>query len=59
MLVRDFSGHATDLHGKAAATDDQTAWALANIRRPAAAPQRFARVWSPVEALSGAYEMQP
>ena len=59
VLVRDFSGYATDLHGKAAATDAQAAWALANIRRPAAGPQRFARVWSQVEALSGAYEMQP
>ena len=59
VLIRDFSGHATDLHGKAAATDAQTAWALANIRRPAADAQRFARVWSQVEALSGVYEMQP
>ena len=59
VLIRDFSGHATDLHGKAAATDAQTAWALANIRRPAADAQRFARIWSQVEALSGVYEMQP
>ena len=59
VLIRDFSGHATELHGKAAATDAQTAWALANIRRPAADAQRFARVWSQVEALSGVYEMQP
>ena len=59
MLVRDFSGHATELHGKAAATDAQAAWALANVRRPVAGSQRFARVWSQVEALSGAYEMQP
>ena len=59
VLVRDFSGYATDLHGKAAATDAQAAWALASIRRPAADPQRSARVWSQVEALSDAYEMQP
>ena len=59
VLVRDFSGCATSLHGKAAATDAQAAWALAAIRRPAADPQRFARVWSQVEALSDAYEMHP
>ena len=59
VLVRDFSGYATDLHGKAAATDAQAAWALASIRRPAADPHRSARVWSQVEALSDAYEMQP
>ncbi|MFE9878732.1 acyl-CoA dehydrogenase [Streptomyces sp. NPDC005784] len=59
VLVRDFSGYATDLHGKAAATEAQAAWALAHIRRPVADPERLARVWSQVEALSGAYEMQP
>ena len=59
VLVRDFSGHATELHGKAAATDAQSASALATIRRPVAGSERFARVWSQVEALSGAYEMQP
>ena len=59
VLVRDFSGYATGLHGKAAATDAQAAWALASIRRPAADPHRSARVWSQVEALSDAYEMQP
>ncbi|MEV8033387.1 acyl-CoA dehydrogenase [Streptomyces sp. NPDC086182] len=59
VLVRDFSGYATDLHGKAAATDAQAAWALAHIRRPVADAERLARVWTQVEALSGAYEMQP
>ncbi|WP_328552027.1 MULTISPECIES: acyl-CoA dehydrogenase [unclassified Streptomyces] len=59
VLVRDFSGYATELHGKAAATEDQAAWALAAIRRPVADPERLARVWSQVEALSGAYEMRP
>jgi hypothetical protein len=39
VLVRDFSGYATDLQGKPAATDAQAAWALASIRCPAADPQ--------------------
>ncbi|MBQ0894740.1 acyl-CoA dehydrogenase [Micromonospora sp. U56] len=59
ILVRDFSGHATELHGKAATTDAQAAWALTQVRRPVADPQRTARVWSQVAALSGAYEMNP
>ncbi|MEU2621434.1 acyl-CoA dehydrogenase family protein [Streptomyces sp. NPDC007157] len=59
VLIRDFSGFATDLYGKAAATDAQVAWAKAAVRRPAPDAERYARVWSQVEALSGAYEMQP
>jgi acyl-CoA dehydrogenase len=58
VLVRDFSTHATELHGKAAATEEQAAWALAHIRRPVTDPERSARVWSQVEALCGAYEMR-
>ena len=58
ILVRDFSSSATELHGKAAATDAQAAWALAQLRRPVQDPARAARVWAQVEALSGAYEMQ-
>ncbi|MFE6038940.1 acyl-CoA dehydrogenase [Streptomyces sp. NPDC056452] len=58
VLIRDFSAYATELHGKAATTDAQAAWALAAIRRPVADTERCARVWSQVEALSGAYEMQ-
>ncbi|MEU6173136.1 acyl-CoA dehydrogenase family protein [Streptantibioticus parmotrematis] len=59
ILVRDFSAHAVELHGKDSATDAQQTWALAAVRRPAADPERSARVWSRVEALSGAYEMRP
>ncbi|NEA54172.1 acyl-CoA dehydrogenase [Streptomyces sp. SID13666] len=59
VLVRDFSTHATDLHGKSSTTDEQAAWALAHIRRPVSDAGRAARVWTQVEALSGAYEMQP
>lgn len=58
-LVRDFSAHATELHGKASATEAQAAWALAHVRRPVADGERAAKVWARVEALSGAYEMQP
>ncbi|WP_406390012.1 acyl-CoA dehydrogenase [Streptomyces sp. NBC_00887] len=58
VLIRDFSAYATELYGKAATTDAQAAWALATIRRPVADPERCARVWSQVEALSGSYEMQ-
>ncbi|MFC0003570.1 acyl-CoA dehydrogenase [Micromonospora siamensis] len=57
VLVRDFSAHATELHGKAATTEEQAAWALAHVRRPTVDPERTARVWSQVEALSGTYEM--
>ncbi|MDF9816994.1 hypothetical protein M2266_006307 [Streptomyces sp. SPB162] len=59
VLVRDFSAHATELHGKSSTTDEQAAWALAHVRRPVADAGRAARVWSQVEALSGAYEMRP
>ncbi|MFC7450850.1 acyl-CoA dehydrogenase [Rhodococcus daqingensis] len=58
-LVRDFSAGATDLLGKAAASDTQADWATAAIRRPAVDPARADRVWQQVAALSGAYEMTP
>jgi alkylation response protein AidB-like acyl-CoA dehydrogenase len=59
VLVRDFSGYATELHGRAAATEAQASWALAHVRRPVADAERTARVWARVAALSGAYEMRP
>ncbi|AXE24454.1 acyl-CoA dehydrogenase [Streptomyces globosus] len=59
VLVRDFSGHAVELHGKDSATGAQQAWALAAVRRPVADAERSARVWERVEALSGTYEMAP
>ncbi|PWI42940.1 acyl-CoA dehydrogenase family protein [Streptomyces sp. ICBB 8177] len=59
ILVRDFSAYAVELHGKDSATAAQQRWALAAVRRPAADPERSARVWSRVEELSGAYEMRP
>ncbi|MCX4775670.1 acyl-CoA dehydrogenase family protein [Streptomyces sp. NBC_01264] len=58
VLVRDFSAHAVELHGKDSATADQQAWALGAVRRPAVDADRSARVWARVEALAGAYEMK-
>ncbi|SMQ14308.1 Acyl-CoA dehydrogenase [Streptomyces sp. Ag82_O1-12] len=57
VLVRDFSGHAVELHGKDSATEQQQEWALASVRRPVVDQARTERVWQRVEALSGTYEM--
>lgn len=57
VLVRDFSAHAVELHGKDSATEEQQSWALGAVRRPAVDAARSARIWERVEALSGAYEM--
>ncbi|MYQ53261.1 MULTISPECIES: acyl-CoA dehydrogenase [unclassified Streptomyces] len=59
VLVRDFSAHAVELHGKESATPVQQEWALGAVRRPVADEARAARVWKRVEALAGAYEMAP
>lgn len=59
VLVRDFSAHAVELHGKESATAAQQTWALGAVRRPVVDAARSARVWERVEALSGAYEMAP
>jgi acyl-CoA dehydrogenase len=59
ILVQDFSAHATELHGKAAATAEQAEWALAHVRRPVPDAGRTAAVWDQVVALCGAYEMRP
>ena len=59
VLVRDFSAYAVDLHGKAASTMAQQEWALRNVRKPAADPARYDRVWQQVRDLAGAYEMRP
>ncbi|NEA99613.1 acyl-CoA dehydrogenase family protein [Streptomyces sp. SID13726] len=57
VLVRDFSGHAVELHGKDSATERQQEWALSSVRRPVVDETRTERVWQRVEALSGTYEM--
>ncbi|MFD8372591.1 acyl-CoA dehydrogenase family protein [Streptomyces sp. NPDC059688] len=59
VLVRDFSAHAVELHGKDSATERQQAWALGSVRRPVVDEARTERVWQRVEALAGAYEMAP
>ena len=59
ILIQDFSSSATELHGKAATTEDQAAWALAHVRRPVPEAARTAEVWDQVVALCGAYEMRP
>ncbi|MEU4561628.1 acyl-CoA dehydrogenase family protein [Actinoplanes sp. NPDC023936] len=59
ILVRDFSGYATELHGKSATTEEQAAWALSRVLRPVTDPGRTDRVWEQVVALVGAYDMNP
>jgi acyl-CoA dehydrogenase len=59
VMVRDFSAYAVTLHGHPTATDEQRAWALANVRQPAAGAERTQAVWEAVEAHAGAYEMRP
>ncbi|MEV7467586.1 acyl-CoA dehydrogenase family protein [Streptomyces kronopolitis] len=59
VLVRDFSAHAVELHGKDSATPEQQDWALGAVRRPVVDEARSARVWERVAALAGAYEMAP
>jgi alkylation response protein AidB-like acyl-CoA dehydrogenase len=56
-LVRDFSTTAIELHGKDSSTDQQQAWALANIRKPVIDAERGDRVYSEVRAFAGAYVM--
>ncbi|MHC3458301.1 acyl-CoA dehydrogenase family protein [Streptomyces flavovirens] len=59
VLVRDFSAHAVELHGKESATREQQDWAIGAVRRPVTDADRSARVWERVAALSGTYEMAP
>jgi acyl-CoA dehydrogenase len=59
VLVRDFAGYATALHGKASSTEAQQQWAVAQIRKPHVDQARFDAVWQQVAQLSGQYEMRP
>ncbi|WP_019204222.1 acyl-CoA dehydrogenase family protein [Tsukamurella sp. 1534] len=59
VLIRDFSGYAVGLYGKASATEAQQQWALGAVRRPVADAEAFDRVWQQVAAYDGAYEMRP
>ena len=57
VLIRDFSARAVELHGKAASTGAQQAWALDTVRKPVVDAERLDRVWQQVAALSGSYAM--
>lgn len=59
VFVRDFSAYAVELHGKASSTEEQQAWALEHVRKPASDDERAGRVFERVRALAGAYEMTP
>ena len=59
VFVRDFSAYAVELHGKASSTEEQQAWALEHVRKPASDEERAGRVFERVRALAGAYEMTP
>ena len=58
VLVRDLSRHALTLHGKPSSTAEQETLCLRMLRKPAADPARFGRVWKQqVAPLKDAYEM--
>jgi acyl-CoA dehydrogenase len=57
--VRDFSGYAVALHGKASSTPAQQEWALSAVRKPVTDADRFDRMWQQVRAYDGAYAMRP
>jgi acyl-CoA dehydrogenase len=59
VQVRDFSGYAVALHGKASSTPTQQEWALSAVRKPVTDAGRFDRVWQQVRAYDGAYAMRP
>ncbi len=59
VMVRDFSGYAVSLHGRASSTEAQQEWALAHVRKPAVDGERFERVWERVRGLAGTYAMRP
>jgi len=60
VLVRDFSRHAVELHGRRASNAAQTESALRMIRKPVEDGARYDRVWSEmVLPLKDAYEMNP
>jgi acyl-CoA dehydrogenase len=60
VLVRDFSRHAVELHGRRASNAPQMALALRMIRKPVDDAARYERVWTEmVLPLKDAYEMNP
>ena len=59
VFVRDFSAYATELMGKASATEAQQAWVRGVITGPVVDEERFEAVWEKTRALAGGYEMRP
>lgn len=59
VFVRDFSAYATELMGKASATEAQQEWVTGVITGPVNDPERFEAVWEKTRALAGGYEMRP
>ncbi|TMA52860.1 MAG: acyl-CoA dehydrogenase [Deltaproteobacteria bacterium] len=60
VLVRDFSRHAVELHGRRASNESQMGFALRMIRKPVEDAARYDRVWNEmVLPLRDAYEMSP
>lgn len=59
VFIRDFNAALVTLHGRASASDEQRAAALALIRKPVADPERCGRVFAAVRALAGQYVMRP
>jgi acyl-CoA dehydrogenase len=59
FLVRDVSGYALALYTKPSTTSTQMDCCLRMIRKPVFDEARYAKVWSEVHGLSGAYEMNP
>ena len=58
FMVRDFSRHALELHGKQSATPRQAELCLKMIRRAAVDQRRYGNIWTNhVLALNGAYVM--
>jgi acyl-CoA dehydrogenase len=58
VLVRDFSRHAVELHGRRASNARQMEFALRMIRKPTEDGARYERVWSEmVLPMKDAYEM--
>ncbi|MEU4949443.1 hypothetical protein [Streptomyces lavendulae] len=59
LLIRDFAGPLTELHGKPGTTDQQRKQALACLRTPAHDTAQTHDLWQGIEAIAGTYAMHP
>lgn len=59
LLIRDFAGPRTGLHGKPGTTDQQRKQALACLRTPAHDAEQTQDLWQGIEAIAGTYAMHP